>query len=216
MAIIKPIQWKGFEPYWWECTGINYDPINNTTQVYYRCYPDSDAAVKNKQANIISDIMYQTILPGKVTDSTDIEQQVLSKEANGFFYDGVGTDGNYILKNKDSDIIVDISADPEYGIMPGCERKAECLSYKFLMRNDILLMKLNIRFYPNGEYDSTMDKEITWVVDDYYEVSPGVGEFTHFNNSRKNNRLLDEEIISAGILYGDQTNKINVKLYGNH
>lgn len=213
MAIIKPIQWKGFTPYWWEITQISYDVLQDNTQVYLACYPDSESYSKDKNS-MINNLIYSTILPGKITDKDEITALVLQKEKNAYFFDGVHTNSSYNIVDNDSPIFVDISDDPNSGI----KRKAECIAYKFMLRNNLLIMTLRIHFYPEIDgtptLNSSLDRDITWVVDDYYEVSEGIGEFTYFNTTRITNRLLDEEILTLGIQHGDKQGKINSKLYG--
>lgn len=208
MAIIKPINWNGFTPYWWEITSIDYDVINDTTNVYIRCYPDYESFLKNKNS-CIENAYYNTKLNGKYSDNEEITNLILEKEKHGFFFDAVNVP-NYSLSDEQSSIFIDISDDPNSGY----QRKAECLSYKLLLRNNIFIISIKIHFYKEGELQQNLDRDITWIVDDYYKIEPyGIGEFSYFKTQLDSGAPINE-VITQGILYGDQVGYVNKRLYG--
>lgn len=212
MALIKPIDYKGFTPYWWVIKEVREDRLNNKTDVILCLYADSESEFKDtSKSNYISGIFQSAILDGIGYTDEELISGVLSSD-NTFFNDATNTDGSYNLIDNQSPIYLQISNDPITGYI----RYAECIKHTFIWRNNIIIITLRIYFEVDGIIDPSLTKDITWIVDDFNNIpNTTIGECTYFNSMRLNNNLTDEEVITAGIQYGDQSGYVDKRLYGN-
>lgn len=210
MALIKPIDYKGFTPYWWVVKEVRENRLTNQSDVILCLYADSETAAKdNSKTEYIPGIFQSAVLDGTGLSDEQIVTQVLEKNSD-FFYDAVDTDGSYQEIDNQSSIYVQISNDP----VTNQVRYAECIKHTYFWRNNIIVIKVRIHFEVNGVVDSSLDKDIVWVVDDYYKIpNTEIGEATYFNSLRLGGQT-DEQVITTGILYGDSSGYVNKKLYG--
>ena len=236
MAIIKPVNYKGLYPYWWEVSKVEEDRVNDTSRVTLSLYASSESCLQDKANNKIYDVAVD--LQGTMLSNESICEQAITKDR---FIDGVDA-GVYNTNTFTSPVWVnDLNPDPKNGL----KRAIEGLYYTTYLNAMILVLVMRVHFYPNIQVpnpefveeldeennitneseryltissdvcDPKLDKDVAWVVDDFYEVAPGVGELTYFKSVQANNGLTDEQTITQGIGYGLSKGYIYKRLYGN-
>lgn len=228
MAIIKPENYKGAFPYWWEVRKVDEDRYNGFSKVTLSIYHSVEAHKLDKFNNILYEVAEE--VPGIGLTNEQITEYLVSNTNR--FKSGTNVGSNYNLDFFTSKVfVVDDNLDP----INGLKRAIECISYTMYLNSNFLIIMLRVHFYPNiivnipdpdneGEfiyntqisenYDIALDREIAWVIDNsqIYENS-GIGQFDYFLNLRKLG-LSDEEIIVQGIKYGLQLGSVNKRLYG--
>jgi len=209
MAIIKAIKYKGFNPYWWDILDTRVDYINNATYVTLCVYASSNSCLQNKKS-YIDGIFFSDSIPGVDLTREQTMNLIISQNSNSFFTGAVNTDGSYSLENVQSIIYEQISNERNTGFV----RFAECIDFRYFMRNNIIILNLIIHYAPDGiNVDSNLDVEITWVVDDYYKIpNTTIGEASYFIGMVMQGTSIFD-VIRAGIHYGDSDGSIDSKLY---
>jgi len=233
MAIINAIKYLGFDPYWWCIKEAREDRINNFTDVVLCLYADPSLENSNPSGYIPG--FFPTCRVNGIGLSNDqlVDAFMQQNSSNNNWKTAVSTDNSYNLINQKSQVYQQISNDPNTGVI----RFAEVSDFRFFCKNDIIVMNINIYFdtYPmvdasgNTLYDTTggtilnvdptqfipdntKTKQITWVVDNFYNVpNTNIGEASYFIGLLNSGQNM-YTVISEGIAYGDANGSINVKL----
>lgn len=234
MAIIKPTNYKGLYPYWWVITRVEDDRIT-TTRATLTLYASEEASKIDAYENKIYDVSIE--VEGVMLSDESIEAQIITKER---FIDGTTVSKTTTALNKSSVWLEDPTPDPKNGL----KRAIEAISYTPYLNAHKMILSLRAHFYPkikvenpnykaqynednelineseqyniidDENYEPKLDVDFAWIVDDIFEVAPGIGEYTYFRNIQTENKLTDEQIITMGIEYGIGKGYINKRLYG--
>jgi hypothetical protein len=154
---------------------------------------------------------------------------------------GIDTGANpYVSVGQSSVFIHDPNLDPKTGL----KRSIEGIYYTEYLNVNMIILSLRVHYYPKvqvpnpdfvpsydennillnpeqefieefaTDYDPKLDKNIAWVVDNYYEYADGVGELDYFKTLRSQGQST-EQILSLGIMYGLQKGYIDRHLQDN-
>lgn len=224
MAIIKPEDYKGSSPYWWEVRKVDEDRFNNISRVTLSLYHSIEAFTKNKVNNILYEVAAD--VPGVGLTNDQITTWLVTNHDR--FKSGTDVDGQYSVNTHVSPVLVeDSNPDP----INGMKRTIEGIFYTAYLNADFVLYTLRAHFYPtiqipdpenegqfishiSDTYDSSLDKDFAWVVDNYDKFQDtGIGTLDYFKAMRGNG-MTDNEILTSGIQFGLQTGLINKRLYG--
>ena len=244
MAIIKPENYRGEFPYWWEIHRVLEDRFNNISKVTISLYSSPEAYQQNRVDNILYEIALD--VPGLSLSNSAITNWAVANHPR--FKDGTDTDDSYILSTYKSTVWLD---DPNLDTHTGLKRSLEVIWYKPYLNASMMVMMIRVHFYDNiqvnnpnfvpkydedgitllnpqdqyitqsaAEYNPILDRDFAWIVDDFYNVpiemtgGATIGEFTFFK-SLKLQGLTDEQVLTQGLQYGLAQGYVDKRLYGN-
>jgi hypothetical protein len=218
MAIIKPIQYQGFTPYWWEVKEAREDRLNNTTTAILCLFADPFIS-KNDPNGYIPGYFPSCTIQGLGLNNDQIITAFLQQQSNiDDWKDATNTDNSYNLIEVKSPVSLQISNDIKTNVI----RFATLVDYKHFCENNIIVMNIRIVFDTITDpintdptkfvEDKSRTQIIPWVVDDFNKIpntTPPIGESDYFLSQVPTTFW---EIFLAGIQYGDANGSINKKL----
>ena len=219
MAIIKPIKFLGFDPYWWIVKEVREDRLENSTIAILCLYADSYTH-ETKPNEYIPGIFPSVKVNGIGLTNDQIVAEFLNQHSSDSNWIGaVNTNSGYFNENVQSNVYVKISNDKKTNVI----RFAEIVDFRFYCKNKIIVVNANIFFdtiidnvinTDESKFlvDSSKTRTITWIVDDYYTIpNTGIGEATYFINDASSAKSMFD-VLRDGILYGDTMGYIDSKL----